>query len=235
MDITVSKAEIFKEVEKRSSLEGLMQEGRFEDLWASEEEGKFLETYWIEGCMAAVQVFKRYLTSTTVTHTLASYDGDGTFSISAEMPERYNGLLTGSVETDVKMMIAAHVMYGWMNVLSPGQAKKYGDESASYAEGLKQKILYRDEPSGNFQESLADDEEIGRGDGKLGTKPDDDEEIGRNGDGAMIHKGTDRLKLTQHHECDYYFRQGRDYGRCDECSPCDRKEAFRPRPRGQGL
>ena len=154
MDITVSKAEIFKEVEKRSSLEGLLQEGRFEDLWASEEEGKFLETYWIEGCMAAVQVFKRYLTSTTVTHTLASYDGEETFSISAEMPERYNGLLTGSVETDVKMMIAANVMYGWMNVLSPGQAKKYGDESASYAEDLKLKILYRDEPTGNFQESL---------------------------------------------------------------------------------
>ena len=235
MDITVSKAEIFKEVEKRSSLEGLLQEGRFEDLWASEEEGKFLETYWIEGCMAAVQVFKRYLTSTTVTHTLASYDGDETFSISAEMPERYNGLLTGSVETDVKMMIAAHVMYGWMNVLSPGQSKKYGDESASYAEDLKLNILYRDEPTGNFQESLADDEEIDTEGEKLGTKPADDEEIDRHGDGIMIHKGMDRLKLTQHHECDYYFRQRRDYGRCDECSPCDRQEAFRPRTRRQGF
>ena len=208
MDITVSKAEIFKEVEKRSSLEGLMQEGRFEDLWASEEEGKFLETYWIEGCMAAVQVFKRYLTSTTVTHTLASYDGDGTFSISAEMPERYNGLLTGSVETDVKMMIAAHVLAGWLSVLSPDRASQYETESTDYASDLRQKLLYRDDPCGRFSErDIPDDVEIA---------------LPGCGCEGMVRKANDRLILKQYEECDHRFEPCGNPGRRHQCGPCDR-------------
>ena len=246
MDITVSKSEIFKEVEKRTSLEALGQEGKFESVWASSEEGKFLDTYWIEGCMAAVQVFKRYLAKSTVTHTLTGYYADETFSITVEMPERFNNLLEGSIVTDVKMMIASNVMYGWMSVKLPELAKKYEDESASYAEDLKQKILYRNEPVSKMQlkdedDSLiekddsmlavkdADDIVIEKDDSMLAVKDADDTVIEKDDDGTMIHKGMDRLKLTQYHGCNDYFKQGRDYGRRNECGPCDWQEGINTR------
>lgn len=246
MDITVSKSEIFKEVEKRTSLEALGQEGKFESVWASSEEGKFLDTYWIEGCMAAVQVFKRYLAKSTVTHTLTGYHADETFSITVEMPERFNNLLEGSIVTDVKMMIASNVMYGWMSVKLPELAKKYEDESASYAEDLKQKILYRNEPVSKMQlkdedDSLiekddsmfpvkdADDIVMEKDDSMLAVKDADDTVIENDDDGTMIHKGMDRLKLTQYHGCNDYFKQGRDYGRRNECGPCDWQEGINTR------
>jgi len=251
MEITVSKSEIFKEVEKRTSLEALGQKGEFESVWASSEEGKFLESYWIEGCTAAVQVFKRYLTKNTVSHNLTNYDSDEILTISVEMPDRFNDLLEGSIVTDVKMMIAANVMYGWMSVKLPDMAKKYDDESNSYAEDLRLKILYRDEPVSEIQVKDADDTEIERDDSTLSVKSDDDEKIVREGSmlsvkdaddteierddsGTMIHKGMDRLKLTQYHGCDNYFRQRRDYGRRNECGPCNRKENIYARSRRQG-
>ena len=246
MDITISKSEIFREVEKRTSLEALGQTGNFESVWASAEEGKFLDTYWIEGCMAAVQVFKRYLAKSTVTHTLTGYHADETFSITVEMPERFNNLLEGSIVTDVKMMIASNVMYGWMSVKLPELAKKYEDESASYAEDLKQKILYRNEPVSKMQlkdedDSLiekddsmlavkdADDTVIEKDDSMLAVKDADDTVIEKDDDGTMIHKGMDRLKLTQYHGCNDYFKQGRDYGRRNECGPCDWQEGINTR------
>ena len=229
MDITVSKSEIFKEVEKRTSLEALGQEGEFESVWASSEEGKFLDTYWIEGYTAAVQVFKRYITKNTVTHSLTNHDADEVLTISVEMPERFNILLEGSIVTDVKMMIASNVMYGWMSVKLPALAKKYEDESASYAEDLKQKILYRNEPVSKMQLKEADDTVIEKGDPMLTVKDADDTVIEKDDDGTMIHKGMDRLKLTQYHGCNDYFKQGRDYGRRNECGPCDWQEGINTR------
>ena len=246
MDITVSKSEIFKEVEKRTSLEALGQEGKFESVWASSEEGKFLDTYWIEGYTAAVQVFKRYITKNTVTHSLTTHDADEVLTISVEMPERFNILLEGSIETDVKMMIAANVTYGWMNVKLPALAKKYEDESASYAEDLKQKILYRNEPVSKMQlkdedDSLIEKDDsmlavkdavdivIEKDDSMLAVKDADDTVIEKDDDGTMIHKGMDRLKLTQYHGCNDYFKQGRDYGRRNECGPCDWQEGVNTR------
>ena len=229
MDITVSKSEIFKEVEKRTSLEALGQEGEFESVWASSEEGKFLDTYWIEGYTAAVQVFKRYITKNTVTHSLTTHDADEVLTISVEMPERFNILLEGSIVTDVKMMIASNVMYGWMSVKLPELAKKYEDESASYAEDLKQKILYRNEPVSKMQLKDEDDSLIEKDDSMLAVKDADDTVIEKDDDGTMIHKGMDRLKLTQYNGCNDYFKQGRDYGRRNECGPCDWQEGINTR------
>lgn len=70
MELEILKSEVFKEVEKRSSLEAANVPDSFEQLWASTYEGRLLDSYWIEGCMFAVQLFKRYLRNETVTHTL---------------------------------------------------------------------------------------------------------------------------------------------------------------------
>ena len=147
MVISVSKKELFDEVEKRSSLEGAAMPERFEGVWASEEEGKFLDSYWVEGCTAVIQLMKRYLSGQTVTHNLSSYDKDEVLSINATMPERYNSLLDGNVATDVKMLIACNILSGWLGVKAPEAAAKYDEEAKGYTEDLRVKLLYRNEPT----------------------------------------------------------------------------------------
>ena len=147
MVISVSKKELFDEVEKRSSLEGAAMPERFEGVWASAEEGKFLDSYWVEGCTAVIQLMKRSLSGQTVTHDLSSYDKDEVLSINATMPERYNSLLDGNVATDVKMLIACNILSGWLGVKAPEAAAKYEEEAKGYTEDLRVKLLYRNEPT----------------------------------------------------------------------------------------
>lgn len=147
MIITVSKKELFDEVEKRSSLEGSVLPERFEGVWASEEEGKFLDSYWVEGYTAVVQLMKRYLTGQTITYDLSTYDKDEVLTINATMPKRYNSLLDGSVATDVKMLIACNILHGWLEVKAPEAAAKYEEEAKGYTEDMRVKLLYRNEPT----------------------------------------------------------------------------------------
>lgn len=146
MDITIAKKEIFDEVEKRTSLEGSVLPERFEGVWASKEEGAFLDSYWVEGYTAVIQLMKRYLKSRTVAHEINLYDKDEVLTILVDMPDRYNSLLDGSVATDIKMMIACNVLHGWLEVKLPEAAPKYEEESKGYAEDLRVKLLYRTEP-----------------------------------------------------------------------------------------
>lgn len=146
MNIRILKSEIFKEVEKRSSIEGRGIPERYDNVWADETMGEILDSYWKEGYTAAVQLLKRYISSETVSYDISAYDEDEEISISAEMPARYNSLLDGSIETDLKMMIACNILHGWMEVVFPESAAKYQEESGGYAEDLRVKILYRKSP-----------------------------------------------------------------------------------------
>lgn len=146
MTITISKSEILNEVEKRSSLEGLVQPDKFDILWASSEVGELLESYWIGGYTAVIQLLKRYLSSSTITYDLTSADSDEVLEISVAMPLRYNYFLEGSIINDIKMMIACNILSGWMSVIAPDVSAKYDTESNSYVEDLRVKLLYRTSP-----------------------------------------------------------------------------------------
>lgn len=148
MTIVISKQEIFNEVEKRSSLEGVMLPELFENVWASKDDGQFLDSFWIEGYTAVIQLLKRYLKSESVSYTIDSYEDNEVLNISVEMPERYNTLLDGSVSTDVKMLIACNVLHGWLEIKAPQAAAKYQEEAKGYSEDLRVKLLYRVEPAG---------------------------------------------------------------------------------------
>lgn len=147
MTIVISKQEIFNEVEKRSSLEGVMLPELFENVWASKDDGKFLDSYWIEGYTAVIQLLKRYLKNESVFYTIDSYEDNEVLNISVEMPERYNTLLDGSVSTDVKMLIACNVLHGWLEIKAPQASAKYQEEAKGYSEDLRVKLLYRVEPT----------------------------------------------------------------------------------------
>lgn len=177
MTIEISKQEIFNEVEKRTSLEGSMIPERFDRVWASTYEGELLESYWIEGYTAVIQLLKRYLSSASVNYTLTSFDKDEKLTIEATMPARYNTLLDGSVATDVKMLIACNIISGWLGVKLPEAAAKYEEESKGYVEDLQLKLLFRKEPTNTAVAAEADSEDLSRTEVALTAAEDDAEKV----------------------------------------------------------
>ena len=174
MEISVSKKEIFNEVEKRSSHEGYVMPERYDNVWANKERGELLESFWINGCTAVVQIMKKYLSSTTVEHSLTSYDSDEVFNLKAIMPERYDSNLDGSVLTDIKMIIALSVLHGWMSVSAPESSAKYLEESKGYSDDLILKLLHRKSPEDNLYAATSDSENIHNYSGALKyAEPDD--------------------------------------------------------------
>lgn len=228
MTITISKKEIFDEVEKRSSLEGSVLPERFEGVWASEEEGKFLDSYWLEGYTAVVQLLKRYLKSSTLTYELNKYNKDEVLTIEAEMPERYNSLLDGSVATDVKMMIACNVLHGWLEVKAPDAAVKYEEESKGYSEDLRVKLLWRAEPDAKFSQAKDDVENLGNGDGEgvLSQAKDDTENLGNGdveggGEGLVKRDFADCVVMNP--EWEYMSAPKKDFERMRQYRGCEEK------------
>lgn len=160
MDISIKKSEVFNEVEKRSSLEGYVIPERYDNVWANKEKGELLDSFWINGCTAVVQVMKKYLSGSTVEHSLMSYDSDEIFNLKVTMPARYDSNLNGSVLTDIKMMIALSVLHGWMSVSAPESAAKYLDESKGYSDDLILKLLHRKSPEDTLNDATVDPEYI---------------------------------------------------------------------------
>lgn len=157
MNISISKEEIFNEVEKRSSLEGYAIPERYDHVWANKQRGALLDSYWVEGCTAIIQLMKRYLSGDTVEHTLSTYDKDEVLTIQADMPARYNTLLDGNVATDIKMILACNILHGWLEVMAPEATAKYDEESKGYSEDLRVKLLYRVEPNSSLSTPKSDD------------------------------------------------------------------------------
>lgn len=207
MELTVLKSEIYREVEKRSSLEAAGLPDSFEQLWASECEGGFLDTYWREGCASAIQLFKRYLRNRTVDYRLDAYDADERLVLVVRMPGRYNDLLDGSISTGLKQMMAAHVLAGWLGVKSPSLSEKYAQEATEHAADLRAKLAYREDPKAMMH-----------------AKDDDDAtlEAATDSDEVWVRKSTDRLILRQYEKCDHYPEPRGNHGRCPQCGPCHR-------------
>ena len=177
MDITVSKSDILQEVEKRTSLEGVVIPDRFEDVWASKEDGELLDSFWVEGCSFVVQLFKRYVSSVSGGNVSSTYNGSESFTLNATMPTRYPAALDNSVASDVKMIIACNMVLGWLNVKLPTAAAKYKEEGEGYAEGLKSKLLYRTSPTNTLNAATADNEEFSNTEADLTKKTADSETI----------------------------------------------------------
>lgn len=225
MELTVLKSEIYREVEKRSSLEAAGLPDNFEQVWASECEGGFLDTYWREGCASAIQLFKRYLRNRTVDYRLDAYDADERLVLAVRMPGRYNDLLDGSISTGLKQMMAAHVLAGWLGVKAPSLSEKYAQEATEHAADLRAKLAYREGPKAMMHAKDDDHSPVLQdSDGYPCPKPDDDAtlEAATDGDEGWVRKSTDRLILRQYEKCDHYPEPRGNHGRCPQCGPCHR-------------
>lgn len=197
MVIRISKSEIFNEVEKRSSFEGAMIPERYDSMWANPSRGEILDSYWVEGYTAAVQLLKRYLSGDTIDYDLSQFNRDEVVTITATMPSRYNSLLDGSVATDVKMLIACNILHSWFEVSNPEVAAKYEEESKGYSEDLRVKILYRVDPETELVSASADSQNISEGVEKLAGAKVDDDKISENEDSLSLAQ-EDEVEICNH-------------------------------------
>lgn len=177
MKLTIKKQEVFGEVGKRSSIEGYALPERFDNIWADKSRGEVLDSFWIEGYTSIIQLLKRYLSQASVNHDLSQYDGDEVLTIEADMPERYNTLLDGSIQTDVKMMLACNILHRWLEVFSPESAAKYDEEANGYAENIRVKLLYRNAPAQNLGATKGDEDRMESGTGEFVAHKTDDVSI----------------------------------------------------------
>lgn len=198
MKITISKQEVFKEVEKRTSLEGYVLSDRYDNILADENRGELLNSYWIESCTAIVQLMKRYLSGQTVSHSLNTYNSNETFEINVTMPDRYDSNLDGSVTTDIKMLMACNIATGWLKVVSPESATKYQEEGKGYSDDLISKLLFRIEPTSNFTSAAADAKQIFETEQKPSSAKADEYVIGKSEtDLSSAKEDDDRIYLSE--------------------------------------
>ena len=210
MDIIILKQEIFNEVEKRSSLEGYAIPDRYDQVWANNSRGELLDSYWIEGYTAVVQLLKKYLSSDSVAYTLNSFNEGEKLTISVEMPSRYDDKLNGSISTDVKMLIACNIITGWLKVVLPEAASKYEEESNGYSEDLRVKLLYRKSPEYTLNNHKSDSKDISSGsEAKLSEAKSDS---------VAIVESQEALRKAN--EDDVVLVQGWNYRQCCRTTDC---------------
>lgn len=151
MKIEISKSEVYKEVEKLSSVAGASVSGgdNFGQFWASEYEWNLLDAYWLEGCTSVEQLFMRYIRNQTAEFDLTTYEEDEVLTIFAEMPDGFNDFLTGSITNAVKMLLVFNILTGWFSTKSAELSDIYQKDAQGYAEDIKKKLLYRMEPPQN--------------------------------------------------------------------------------------
>lgn len=218
MNISISKSEVINEVDRRASLEGYVSSDRYDAIYPNKSRRELLDGFWIEGCTSVVSLFKRYLSGSTINHSLTSYNNNETFSLSVEMPDRYDVNLDGSVATSIKMMIATNILNGWMGIVAPELSPKYEAESAGYADLIKQNILYRVNPDSSFVDASDDSDAISKTEEELSAAGlDEDSLLKTEEDLKSANKDTDKIRevesLIYYAKCDYE-ELVQEWGKC---------------------
>lgn len=208
LTINVSKKEIYNEVDRRLSIESSVLPDKYDFIWVGENRKELLEGFWVEGCETVVSIFKRYLNDATVEHSFTSYNVESVFELKAEMPERYSSLLDGSVITDVKMLIACNVVFGWLNSVMPDLAVKYKEESSGYADDLRSKILYRNSPSKTLSAAKLDNERTIEDELSLFQAKEDNVALHEEKEATLASAKKDAVSVTQlwEEKCKARFR-----------------------------
>lgn len=202
MDLSISKKEIFREVEKRTSMEGFVLPENYDVVWANDSRGVLLDSFWADGCSEVIQLMKRYISNDTVEHSFTQYDSDEVLTINADMPARYNALMDGNVATDAKMIVACKILIGWLKVNMPEAVAKYESELGIYLEDIKSKINFRISPDNVVTSAKSDSESIDNEGSDLIPAKSDSVQICNCAYG-LDYPREDNERLVQIHSCVY--------------------------------
>lgn len=162
MEIKIRKPEIYKEVEKYTSIIGASTpagdgESAYVALSANEYDSPVLNTFWIEATAEIVTLFMRYLKEETLEHCLYEDEAGGVFCIDLQLPQRFDGHLSGSITNGIKLVLANLITAGWMGLKLPERKKEFEDKAREIALDVKMKILNRVSPERKWQAKNSDD------------------------------------------------------------------------------
>lgn len=146
MKFEIRKLEVYKEVEKLTSLIGASTsagdgESAYNAVTANEYDSPVLNTFWIEATGNIINMLMRYLDGKTLSHSLYKDEIGEVFGISLKLPKRFDMNLTGSIENGLKLMLADLVTAGWMGLKLPDRKAEFVDKANEIALDVKMKIL----------------------------------------------------------------------------------------------
>lgn len=151
MDITIRKADIYKEVEKITSITGSsinMEDGStlYDKVWANEYDQDILDTFWRNAVNTVISLFIRYLDKDTVKHNIIETDRGEILSLKVKMPERFDRRLEGGICDLVSDLLATIVLSGWFELKLPEKVKTYNDKVIALSSEIRGELLYRVSP-----------------------------------------------------------------------------------------
>ena len=151
MEISIRKLEIYKEVEKQTSIIGASlksEDGKslLEQIWANEYDSAVLDTFWREGVSTLYSSFVRFLGSSSVKYDLMASDDGEVLKIQADMPENFEDNLAGDIQNVCKDFLAISIVGGWLGYKIPDKAVSYNEKSVGYITELRNKLFYRKAP-----------------------------------------------------------------------------------------
>lgn len=151
MDISIRKREIYKEVEKQTSIIGASMRSEdgnsmLEQIWANEYDSVALDTFWREGVSTLYSSLVRFLGSSSVKYDFLASDNGEILTIKANMPVNFEKNLEEDIHNLCKDFLAISVVGGWLGYKFPEKASAYNEKAVGYVTELRNKLFYRRAP-----------------------------------------------------------------------------------------
>jgi hypothetical protein len=158
MEVSIRKCEVYQEVEKITSIIGSQTTtdsgSLYKQIWASPSDAPTLDTFWRDAASGVYDLFRRYLSSSSVEYNFHESDRDEIFILEADDPIGFEDKLTNDIINNIKSFFVMTVTSGWFGLKLPNRAEEYANEAALYGTSIKEKLLFKKDP----EQARVDDE-----------------------------------------------------------------------------
>ena len=152
LEIQVKKSEVYEEVQKLTSYigsKGMGEDaGSYDRIAAVDADRELLEQYWSEASSLAENGLKRWLLEVSDNRLGHHSDLSRSFTATLRMPEGYDSVLDGSVQSLLTGYFINHIAGRWLGV-SSGNAEAsagYLGEASSLLEGVRRQLYHKKRP-----------------------------------------------------------------------------------------
>jgi hypothetical protein len=150
MNIIVRKCEVYQEVEKITSVIGsqtVTDSGSlYKQLWASPDDAPVLDMFWRDAASDVYNMFRRYLSSSSVEYSMHESNREEVFVLETETPVGFEENLTMDILNNIKSFFVATVVSGWLALKGSERAAGYASEAVGYGSSIKEKLMFKKEP-----------------------------------------------------------------------------------------
>lgn len=147
---TVNKANVYKEVAKTTSYAGAKRmasdASAYDRIRTLDEDRIMLERFWKEAGDAVIDLFKPFLVDVSDQSESHCYDLTGNFSITADLPARYDDRLNGSVSSSLYHFFVYYVCGKWYEMTDNESAANNLTMAQGLLDDVRGKIYYKKKP-----------------------------------------------------------------------------------------